>query len=169
MKILSTERIQMRWLSDDDSEFIIALLNDPAFIRNIADRGVRTTEDAVKYIKKMRDNYQSQGFGFYLVESLSGEKMGISGIIHREGLTHPDIGFAFLPEYCGKGFAFESSFALKNLAQNEWGMKKILAIVSPGNTPSQNLLRKLGLRFDKLIRLTEKDDEVELFVWEKIP
>lgn len=167
MKILSTERIQLRWLSDDDSDFIIALLNDPAFIRNIADRGVRNTEDALKYIKKMRDNYHSQGYGFFLVESFQGEKMGIAGIIHREGLSHPDIGFAFLPQYCGKGFAYESSHALKNMAELEWGMNKILAIVSPGNTPSQKLLVKLGLRFDKLIRLTEKDDEVELFVWEK--
>ena len=168
MKILSTGRTQLRWLSDEDADFIITLLNDPSFIKNIGDRGVRNKEDALRYINKMRDNYQSQGFGFYLVESLTGEKMGISGMIHRAGLDHPDIGFAFLPQFCGRGFALESALGVKTMAEREWGMKKILAIVSPGNIPSQKLLTKLGLKFDKLTRLNEKDDEVELFVWEKI-
>lgn len=168
MKILSTGRIHMRWLTDEDSEFIIQLLNSKSFLDNVGDRGVRNTEDAMMYIKKMRDNYETQGFGFYLVESHSGEKMGISGIIHRAGLSHPDIGFAFLPDYWGKGLALESAMAVKKLAENDLGMKKILAIVSPGNISSKKLLEKLSLRFDKLLRLTPDDGEVELYVWEKI-
>ncbi len=157
----------MRWLADEDSEFIIRLLNDKSFLDNIGDRGVRTHDDAIKYIKKMRDNYQTQGFGFYLVVSHAGEKMGISGLIHRAGLSHPDIGFAFLPEFCGKGFALESTLAIKKHAEQEWGLKKIVAIVSQGNKSSRKLLEKIGLRYESLIRLTPDDVEIEYYIWEK--
>ncbi|MES2525467.1 MAG: GNAT family N-acetyltransferase [Bdellovibrionota bacterium] len=167
MKILSSGRIHMRWLADEDTDFVIRLLNDKSFIDNIGDRNVRTRDDALKYIAKMRASYVAQGFGFFLVESSSGEKMGICGVTHRETLSHPDIGFAFLPEFCGKGFAFEATEAVKKHAEREWGLKKIVAIVSQGNLSSRKLLEKVGLRFESLIRLTPDDDEIEYYVWEK--
>ncbi len=163
MRVLSTERLHLRWLEHHDSEFIIELLNDRSFIDNIADRGVRTTEDAIKYINKLRESYLKSGYGFFLVTGHDEKKLGICGIIKREELEDPDVGFAFLPAFCGKGFAFESaSGVLRNFQLN-----RISAIVSPHNTRSKLLLEKLGLSYRKRIRLKPEEDEVELYLWEK--
>lgn len=166
MKILSTERLLLRWLDETDKEFIVALLNDRSFIENIGDRGVRTEEDALKYIEKMQDIYRKQGFGFYLVETHAKEKLGISGLIHRPGLNDPDIGFAFFPRYHGKGFAWESAEAVKAMAIRDFQLKRIVAITSPGNTSSIRLIEKLGLRFEKNILLPHDTKEVALYAWE---
>lgn len=165
MKILSTERLHLRWLGHEDSDFIIQLLNDRSFIDNIADRGVRTTEDAIKYIDKIRNNYETQGYGFFLVTDHAGAKLGICGVIHREELSHPDIGFAFLPEHTGKGYAYESARAVMDKAMGEWGMSKISAIVSTHNGRSIQLLKKLGLAYNGKVRV--KDEEVEHFLLDK--
>ncbi len=167
MKILSTERLLLRWMSDEDTDFVIRLLNEKSFIDNIGDRQVRTHEDALKYIKKLRDNYLLHGFGFFVVESLTGEKMGISGMTRRDTLEHPDIGFAFLPEYCGKGFAYESALAVKNKAVTDWGIRKIVAIVSRNNQSSRKVLAKIDMVYQGLIRLTPDDAEIEYYAWEK--
>lgn len=164
MNILSTERLHLRWLAHEDSEFIIELLNDRSFIENIADRKVRTTEDAQKYIDKIRKNYETQGYGFFLVSDHSGNKLGICGVIHRDGLKHPDIGFAFLPGYTGRGYAYESARALMEKATRDWAIQTMSAIVTPGNQRSVHLLKKLGLVYSGRIKLTQEDDEVELYL-----
>lgn len=168
MKILSTERLELRWLGHDDSDFILELLNDRTFIENIADRKVRTTEDALKYIDKIRQNYETQGYGFFLVSDHSGNKLGICGVIHREGLSRPDIGFAFLPAYTGKGYAFESARAVLEKATLDWGIHEISAIVSERNKRSVRLLEKLGLSYRKKIRLKEDEPEVDLYLSDRL-
>lgn len=165
MNILSTERLHLRWLAHEDSEFIIELLNDRSFIDNIADRKVRTTEDAKKYIDKIRKNYETQGYGFFLVSDHSGNKLGICGVIHRDGLKHPDIGFAFLPGYTGKGYAYESSRALLEKATRDWAIQTISAIVTPGNQRSVHLLKKLGFSFSGKVTVT--NEEIDLYICDK--
>lgn len=161
MNVLSTSRLHLRWIAPEDSDFIIELLNDPDWIANIGDRNVRTTEDALKYIEKLRTPYL-QDRGFYLVTDHDHRKLGIAGIIDREGLEDPDVGFAFLPPYRGKGFAYEASRALIDKS----GLTKICAIISSHNTASIGVVKKLGLTYEKNVQL--KDDvEVELYVWEK--
>lgn len=167
MKILSTERLLLRWLDSTDQDFIITLLNDRSFLDNIGDRGVRTKEDALRYIEKMQDTYRKQGFGFYLVETHAKEKLGISGMIHRPGLSDPDIGFAFLPQHHGKGFARESAEAVKKMAIKEFQLNRLVAITSPENKDSIRLLGKLGLVFEKNICLPGDTKVVALFAWEK--
>lgn len=168
MKVLSTERLELRWLEHDDSEFILELLNDRTFIENIADRNVRTTEDALKYIDKIRKNYETQGYGFFLVSDLSGQKLGICGVIHREGLSLPDVGFAFLPAHTGKGYAFESARAVLEKAALDWGMREICAIVSEKNKRSVQLLKKLGLSYRKKVRLKDDEPEVDLYLRDRL-
>jgi RimJ/RimL family protein N-acetyltransferase len=166
VKVLSTERLHLRWLDHSDSEFILELLNDRTFIDNIADRKVRTTEDAEKYIDKLRKSYEEKGHGFFLVTDHSGDKLGISGIIKRDTLPDPDVGFAFLPRHTGKGIAYESAKAVMEKGVKDWGMKRISAIISPHNERSKRLVKKLGLAFERNLRLTPEDDEVEYFIWE---
>jgi ribosomal-protein-alanine N-acetyltransferase len=164
MKILETERLVLRKFSVEDAAFILRLLNEPSFIRNIGDRGVRTLEDARSYILRVPiASYERNGFGLYLVIlKESGESVGMCGLIKREELEDVDIGYAFLPEYWSKGYAVESALAVKEYARDVIGLKRLVAITDPENQGSIRVLEKIGLRFEKMIRLSEDDIELKL-------
>jgi RimJ/RimL family protein N-acetyltransferase len=169
MTILQTERLILRHLSPEtDAEFILQLLNEPSFLRYIGDKNVRTLDDARLYILNGPvQSYEQNGFGLYKVElKQNGTPIGISGLVKRDSLPDPDIGFAFLPEYWSKGFAFESAMAVMNYARHTAGLDRILAITSPDNDASGKLLAKIGLRFNRMIRLSDDAPEVKLFVSE---
>jgi ribosomal-protein-alanine N-acetyltransferase len=164
--ILTTARLTLRDLGDQDAAFILRLLNEPSFIRNIGDRGVRTLEDARGYIARGPvASYARHGFGLYLVERRQdGQPIGICGLLRRDELTDPDLGFAFLPEYWSQGYARESATAIQRHASEVLGLPRLLAITNPRNGGSIRLLGKLGFTFDRLMRLKEDGDEVKLFV-----
>ena len=164
--VLETERLILRKISIDDAAFVLELLNQPSFIRFIGDRGVRSLEDAREYIlNRLIMSYERNGFGLYLVElKPEGTPIGISGLVKRDTLPDADIGFAFLPEYWSKGYAVESAAAVMKYAQEVVGLGRILAITNPDNEASENLLGKIGLRFERLIRLSDDEHEVKLFV-----
>ncbi|MEO7911537.1 MAG: GNAT family N-acetyltransferase [Roseiflexaceae bacterium] len=169
MNVLETERLILRWLSADDAAFILELVNDPAWLRFIGDRGVRTLEDARDYILNGPvAMYRRTGFGLYLVELKQGATpIGMCGLIERVGLEDIDIGFAFLPAFCGQGYAYESASAMIRYAQDTLGLNRVVAIVDPDNQRSITLLTKLGLSFVDLLRLGEDQSEVMLFAWNK--
>ena len=146
MHVLDTERLALRRLEPHDAPFILALLNDPGWIRYIGDRGVRTVEAAREYLEaRMLAQYEKYGFGLWLVESRpGGEPMGICGLVKRDNLPDPDLGFAFMPGYRGKGYAYESALAVRDHATRALGIPRLLAITSPANHASARLLRKLG-------------------------
>jgi RimJ/RimL family protein N-acetyltransferase len=165
MIVLETERLILRRLSTDDAEFMLELLNEPSFLRYIGDRGVRNLEQAAQYIlDRLVASYERNGFGLYLVElKESGIPIGISGLVKRDILLDADIGFAFLPAYWSKGYAIESAAAVMNHAREDLGLTRIVAINSPDNEASEKLLGKIGLRFERLIKLSEDAEEVRLF------
>ena len=165
--VVTTARLRLREFADRDTAFVIALLNDPAFIANIGDRGVRTPEDALEYIAKgPRASYARHGFGLYLVELIDGAvPIGICGLLQRDELPSPDIGFAFLPAYRSQGFAFESAQAMMAFAADR-RIVRLLAIVNPRNAPSIRLLERLGFRFERTHRAPERDVELRLFAAE---
>ncbi len=165
MLVLETERLILRRLSTDDADFVLCLLNEPSFLHYIGDRGVRNLEDARQYIlDRLVASYERNGFGLYLVElKESGVPIGISGFVKRDTLPDPDIGFAFLPEYWSKGYAVESAAAVIRYARDELGLTRILAITSLDNEASSKLLGKIGLRFERILKLSEDADEVRLF------
>jgi RimJ/RimL family protein N-acetyltransferase len=162
---LSTARLVVRELADADAPFIVALLNDPDFIRNIGDRGVRTGEDACEYLAAgPLASYARHGFGLCAV-ALAGtdEPIGICGLLRRDELPGPDIGFAFLPQYRAHGYAFEAAAAVKADAHARLGIQTLFAIVSPGNAPSIRLLEKLGFHREGRVRLRADDAELDVF------
>ena len=163
--VLETERLTLRKLSVNDAEFVLELLNEPSFLRYIGDRGVRNLEDAAQYIlNRLVASYERNGFGLYLVELKEGRiPIGISGLVKRDTLPDADIGFAFLPAYWSKGYAVESAAAVMNYAREVLGLTRIVAITSPDNEASAKLLGKIGLRFERLIKLSEDAEEVKLF------
>ena len=166
MKILETERLVVRRLSSDDAEFILELLNQPSFLRYIGDKGVRTTEDAVRYIQTGPvASYERFGFGLYLVQLKgSGDPIGICGLLKRETLQDIDVGFAFLPRFWSKGYAVESAAAVLDHGRKVLGIGRIVAITAPENYGSIKVLEKIGLRFEGVIRLSEGEREIKFFV-----
>jgi RimJ/RimL family protein N-acetyltransferase len=166
LKVIETDRLNLRLLSADDAEFIVELLNDPSFLRFIGDKGVRTLDDARDYILNGPvDMYNRLGFGLYLTElKESGAPIGICGLIKRDSLEDVDIGFAFLPRFWAKGYAYESAAAVMAYGKTVLGLKRIVAITSLDNYASGRLLEKLGLRFEQTIHLSKDAPEVRLYV-----
>ena len=165
MNTLETERLSLRHLTAQDAEFLIELLNDPSFIRNIGDRGVRTVQDAQTYVQNgPAASYAKNGFGLDLVILKdTGEPIGLCGLIKRPTLDDVDIGYAYLPRYWSKGYAVEAASAVKQYAQNVIGLKRLVAIVDPLNLGSIRVLEKIGFTFEKMVKLSADDIELKLF------
>jgi len=163
--ILETPRLRIREMTADDAAFMLALLNDPAFIRNIADRGVRTVQAARDYIAAGPiASYAQHGFGLCLVELIDGGvPIGICGLLKRNELPEPDIGFAFLPPYRSQGYAREAAGAVLAYGRDQLGLTRLLAIVNPSNEPSIRLLERLGFSYESMVRLTPASPELKLF------
>ena len=165
MVILETERLILREIAIEDAEFLLRLLNEPSFISNIGDRNVRTIEDAERYaLNGPITSYEQHGFGLYLVVlKETGEAIGICGLVKREAFADADIGYAFLPEYWGKGYAIEATAATKSYAFEQLGQRRLLAIVNPENESSIRLLKKLGLGFTRMVRMSDDAPEICLY------
>ena len=165
MTVLETERLILRQFNTNDAPFILALLNEPSFLRYIGDKKVRTLEDARQYILNGPvASYKQHGFGLYQVEFKDTHTpIGMCGLLKREELPQPDIGFAFLPDFWSKGLAFEAAAAVLKDARERLQLNRILAIVNPDNEASIRLLEKLGLRFEGDVKLAADRDEVKLF------
>ena len=171
MIVLETERLRLRRLDPDtDAEFILRLVNEPPFHHYIGDKDVRTLADARRYITDgPQKSYETNGYGLYKVELKSdATPIGMCGLLKRETLPDPDIGFAFLEDYWNKGYAYESAAGVMDYAREQLGMKRVLAITTPDNVASGKLLNKIGLTFDRLIKLTADASEVKLFTTDNI-
>jgi [ribosomal protein S5]-alanine N-acetyltransferase len=168
MQTLETERLSIRPFTLDDAPFILEQLNEPSFIQNIGDRNVRTLEDARAYLSNGPiSSYAKNGFGLCLVTlTETGETIGMCGLIKREALEDVDIGYAFLPRFWSKGYAVEAAQAIKQFAKEILGLKRLVAIVDPVNTSSIRVLEKIGMRYEKIVKLLEDDIDLKLFAVE---
>jgi len=165
VKILETERTILREVIKDDAEFILDLLNQPSFIRYIADRNVRSVQEATDYIEsRFTQSYKQFGFGMYaVVLKETNTPIGICGFVKRDSLPDADIGFAFLPQYEKKGYAYESAAAVMKYGRDVLQLKRVLAITSQDNESSGRLLEKINFKFERLIKLPPGDEELKLF------
>ncbi|HKS10648.1 MAG TPA: GNAT family N-acetyltransferase [Pyrinomonadaceae bacterium] len=159
MLALETERLLLRPFTTNDAPFVLTLLNEPSFLRFIGDKKVRNLEDARQYLLNGPiASYERHGFGLMLVALKdSNVPAGMCGLLKRDELPDPDIGFAFVPDYWGKGFAFEAATAVMNDARERLKLNRILAIVDPTNDASIKLLERLGLTFQRI------KDDVKVF------
>ncbi|MDQ0417207.1 RimJ/RimL family protein N-acetyltransferase [Croceifilum oryzae] len=170
MKILDTERLILRFQTTEDAEFILELVNDPSWLKFIGDRGVRTIEDAKNDILNgpIQMYKKKLGLGFLLVERKEDQApIGICGLIKRESLEDIDIGFAFLPQYRGKGYAYEAAASVMAYGKDTLGLSRIVAITRQENHHSIKLLEKLGLQFEQLIQLPNNPEEIVLLAWNR--
>ena len=162
---LETERLQLRRLTLDDAELMLAIWNDPAFIHHVGDRGIRTVAEAEAELESGAFKlYADYGYGPYRMALKSHDTpIGICGIFRRDGLEQPDIGYGVLPEYCGKGYAYEAARAVVEHAKADLGLDSLIAIISPDNEASVGLIRKLGLRFERMHRMQDDEDEICIY------
>lgn len=153
--ICETERLMIRQFGRADTAFVIRQLNDPSFIRYIADKQVRTEEDALHYLSKgPLASYQGYGFGLNLVAlKKDNTPIGMCGLLKREELAYPDLGYAFLPEYCGQGFAFEAAEAVLQREMARYELDCVQAVTFPDNLSSNKLLVKLGFHLKETMEL----------------
>ena len=165
MEILSTERLHLRRVILGDAPDLYRLMNDKDWLLNIGDREVYSVKDAENYIESKFDKtFEEKGFGFFAVTlKTNKEFIGIVGLVDRDGLDHVDIGYGILPEFRGKGYAYEASKAIYDYGQRSLQIDKIVAIVNADNQPSITVLKKLGLQFEKMIQLPDENKEIMLF------
>ena len=168
MNVLETERLILRRFVVEDAQFVLNLVNEPSFLRYIGDKKIRTLDDARQYILSGPvASYERHGFGLCLVELReSHAPIGMCGLLKREELPEPDIGFALLPEFCNKGFAFEAGAAVLQDARERLGLQRVLAITSLDNEASIKLLQRLGFTFDRVTKLAADREQVKLFTWQ---
>ncbi|HEY3310502.1 MAG TPA: GNAT family N-acetyltransferase [Anaerolineales bacterium] len=164
-QVLETERLRLRELTLDDAAFILTLLNEPAFIRFIGDKGVRTLADARNYLQKGPiASYDRFGYGLWLAQlKLSGEPLGVCGLVRRDTLPDADIGYAYLERYWSKGYATEAARGVMRHAFDVLGLKRLLAITDQENSGSIKVLKKIGLKDEGLVRLSDEGPELILF------
>lgn len=161
--IFTTERLVVRELTIHDAPFIFKLLNTEGFKKNIGDRGIDTIEKAKLEIET-RYTTSYPNFGFFVVEdAISGQAYGGVTLIDRDSLEYPDLGYAFLPEFSGQGFAFEASLGLVKWA-NKKGFSTLCAIVQSDNLPSISLLKKLGFTFSGTKKMENPEEVLDYYL-----
>lgn len=162
--IFETQRLRLRVINTKDASFYLRLVNEPSFIDNIRDKGIRTIAEAENAIQTgHRDIQEKMGFSLYLVECKDNKQaIGLCGLVKRDDLPGIDIGYAYLPEFGRQGYAYEANQGLLHYAKNTLYLQELLAIVSPHNLASCQLLEKLEFQFQKNIEL-KVGDVVKLF------
>jgi RimJ/RimL family protein N-acetyltransferase len=166
LTVLTTERLTLRRFTPDDAVFIVALLNEPSWIRFIGDRGIRSEEQAREYLLKGPiAMYEREGFGLWMVE-LRGEgtPIGMCGLIRRDTLPDVDVGYALLPAYWGRGYAQEAAAAALDHGYRVLGLPRIIATTTVDNEASGRVLERVGLKFARLIRVGNDEHDVRLYV-----
>lgn len=163
--VCETQRLTIRQLNLNDAAFIVQLLNEESFIRYIADKNVRTHADAIDYLTDgPLSSYQAYGFGLSLVQLKGTETpIGLCGLLKRKGLEHPDLGYAFLPEFCGKGYANEAAESVLKDGIVTHALNIIWAVTMPDNLSSNNLLKKVGFKLNGTIELYDSENNLYEF------
>jgi [ribosomal protein S5]-alanine N-acetyltransferase len=162
---LETTRLTLRRLAFEDAPFLVGLLNQPSFLANIGDRGVRNVDDAHRYLREgPMSMYEKFGFGLWHVARRSdGVPMGMCGLLRRDILPDVDLGYAFLPEFWGQGFAFEAADATVRHAANKFGLRRLIGVVSEGNAGSIRVLERVGMSFERLVSMRPDEPDVRLY------
>lgn len=165
MVVLTTPRLQLREVTVGDAALVLELLNDPGFLANVGDRGVRTIEHAENYIsERFLRSYREHGFGLYLMElKQSGELVGMCGLVQRDYLDVPDIGFSVLERFARRGYTFEAASAVLGWARDRLDLPHVVAVTRRANTAAHGLLEKLGMRLQRPIKVPASDGEWVLF------
>jgi len=162
---LETARLTLRRLQFEDAPHLVDLLNQPSFLENIGDRGVRNIDDAHRYLREgPMAMYERHGFGLWRASRRADDEfVGLCGLLKRDILPDVDVGYAFLPRHWGQGYAFEAASATIELGARRFGLQRIIGVVSDHNIASIRVLEKAGLRFERMYPMHPGEPEVRLY------
>ncbi|MEJ6005863.1 GNAT family N-acetyltransferase [Paucibacter sp. AS339] len=165
MLVLKTERLRLRWFAPGDEAFLLEQLQEETWKRNISDPGVTDLEAArVWMVEKLLVWHWPRGLGLWAVERASdGELMGMCGLLQRDYLPVPDIGYAFLPRYWGQGYAREAAQACRDYAHEVLGEPLLMASTATFNDDSGRLLEAIGMRHVDTRQLGENHELSKLY------
>lgn len=165
MNTLETERLRLRPATADDAAFVLAVLNDPGYLANIADRGVRTEVEAAEYIRTAQVfRYGPDGLGYAVVQrKTSGEPLGICGLVKRDTLDDVDVGYALLQRHAGQGYGREAAAAVLAHALGSLGLERVVAITAPNNQRSRRVLEAIGMTYEGLLAVPGYDGGSALY------
>ncbi|MEO0572296.1 MAG: GNAT family N-acetyltransferase [Bacteroidota bacterium] len=169
-KSFETKRLQLVPTVVEDAPFIYELMNTPKWLQFIGDRDIKNLEKAQTYIiTKITPQLQRLGYSNYtVIRKMDGKKVGSCGLYDRNGLDGIDLGFAFLPEYEGQGYAFEAAHRLLQAAVQEFGLTHLSAITAKDNYASQKLLKKLKFKVADKVTLPNGFQELFLYTFKKM-
>lgn len=168
--VITTQRLRLRVFDQQDQAFILTLVNTPGWIEFIGDRKIHTLKDAAKYIETILAGYAEFGFGLWCIEEIvSGQSIGMCGLLKRDYLDEVDIGFAMLPRHAGVGLGFEAASATLQYANQQLGLNTVVAITNQDNHASIGLLNKIGLHFDRMINTPDDNKSLLLFSQDALP
>lgn len=168
MNVIETGRLALRWLEADDADFVRELMNDPGWLHYIGDRGIRSVDDARRYIdERLRAQCIRLGYGLNRVAlRTSDTPVGICGLVRRDWLDVADLGYAFLPQFRGQGYATEAATNVLEHARSALGFERVAAIVSPDHLDSIRVLERVGMSFER--RLKPPDESREVCVYQRV-
>lgn len=161
----ATDRLQLRRLTLDDVDLMLNVWNDPAFVRYVGDRGIRTIDDARQAMQEgPLKLYSDYGYGPYRLALREDDTpVGICGLFRRDGFDEPDIGFSTLPGHTAMGYGYEAACTVVEYAQEELEIPCLTAIVSPENAASIGLIRKLGFSFERMYSWPDDARDVAIY------
>lgn len=163
-KILETDRLWLRPQTVEHSAYLYELMSSPGFIENIGDRGINSVEDARRYMERMQsgEGHVNEYYNHVAIRKTDGKFLGNCGFFRRDGLPGYDIGYAFLPEAHGHGYATE---AAKEVLKYVWeqGIPEIYGITLPANIPSCRVLEKIGLTLLDYVYLPNDPEKLCLY------
>ncbi|RED53849.1 GNAT family N-acetyltransferase [Aestuariispira insulae] len=160
-----TERLNLRLLGEEDAAFLLELWNDPGFIKNIRDKKIRTLDQALEEVRNViLPGHETNGFGMYRISRKGDDTpIGVCGLVKRDNFENADLGYAFLPDYLGMGYAAEAAAYVLDEARDRLGMNRVVGIVSPDNEPSIRLLEKCGFIFERMFVYEEGEEPIRFY------
>lgn len=165
MPVFQTDRLVFSEFSLADTTFIIQLTNTEGWLRNIGDRYTKTEAGAISYLQKgPLKSYATTGYGLWKTSlKETGQDIGICGCFKRDIFDHPDIGYALLPAFEGKGYATEAAMGSRDFLFANYAVNNLLGITEPENLPSIRILSKLGMEYRKDISMPNETEVLKLY------
>jgi [ribosomal protein S5]-alanine N-acetyltransferase len=165
LAVLDTPRLVLRSVVLTDAPFFVRLLNEPSWLQNIGDRGVKSKAAAEHYIRNtLWIQYRASGYGMYVLQlRATALPVGICGLVKRDFLPAPDLGFALLPEHVGQGLASQAAHRLLQHLAAARLAGVLYAITRCENQRAVRLLERLGFERQGT-RGTPQDVAVDVYV-----
>ncbi len=155
---LETTRLRLRLFTHDDLQIMFRLNTDPDVIK-YADTAARDMEEVRKRLEQgPLSDYKKYGYGRFAVElKETGNVIGFCGIKYLPEIDLPEVGFRYLKEYWGRGIGTEAASVCVDFARDDLGIKKLVALIIPGNIASIRVAEKLGMTKGPLIHIYSED------------